>query len=62
MLRELVDAYPRAVRRDALATAVEMSASSGTFGQYLGELVRNGLVEKRGQQLVVASPNPDLLT
>lgn len=47
MLDVLVASYPEAMSRDDLAAAVQMSAASGTFSTYLGELQRNGLAEKR---------------
>lgn len=36
------------ISREALAQAIEMTASGGTFQTYLGELRRNGLVEVSG--------------
>lgn len=38
MLRELCDRFPQTVSADQLGAAVGMSASSGTFGTYLGKL------------------------
>jgi hypothetical protein len=48
MLDAAIEAYPDTFTRDQLAEYVEMNASGGTFGTYLSELVRNGLVEKTG--------------
>lgn len=46
MLDVIMGAYPRIVGREPLAEAVEMSSASGTFSTYLGDLTRNGLVER----------------
>lgn len=46
MLGLLVDAYPDALSKPDLAAALDMAASGGTFGAYLGTLRRNGLVEQ----------------
>jgi len=54
MLDVLVDAYPEQVEREALAAAVEMTATGGTFTTYLGTLRRNGLVEVTGSRVQAA--------
>jgi hypothetical protein len=44
MLRQLVGAYPRTLSREALAAAVGVSHTSGSFRNYLSELRRPGLI------------------
>lgn len=46
MLDVIMAQYPHEVYRDELAARAEIAATSGTFSTYLGELIRNGLVEK----------------
>jgi hypothetical protein len=48
MLEALVQAYPKALTRDALGAHTGYTASGGTFGTYLGTLRRNGLIEVDG--------------
>jgi len=55
MLGLLVDAYPDALSKPDLAAALDMAASGGTFGAYLGTLRRNGLVEQASDGGVRAS-------
>jgi uncharacterized protein len=45
MLEVLVQAYPKALTREALGEHTGYTASGGTFGTYLGTLRRNGLIE-----------------
>ena len=45
MLRTLVDNYPNKVSREDLGLYSEISHTSGTFGVYLSELKRNGLIQ-----------------
>lgn len=52
MLDAVMAAYPDGIDRETLGEQIEMSTSSGTFSTYLGELVRNGLAEKNGSELV----------
>jgi len=52
MLQALIRAYPEGLPRDVLAESAGMSAASGTFSTYLGELVRAGVAEKRGGLIV----------
>ena len=46
MLDILVGLYPRGLTRSALADQSDFTASGGTFGTYLGDLRRNGLIEE----------------
>lgn len=48
MLDELVRIYPDTITRDELGERAGYTASGGTFGNYLGVLRRNGLVEAEG--------------
>lgn len=48
MLDVLVANYPRALTREELGAAIDMTFSGGTFGTYLGVLKRNALVEVDG--------------
>jgi hypothetical protein len=47
LLDILVKAYPDSIPKEELAERAELTASSGTFGAYLGTLRRNGLAETR---------------
>ena len=55
MLRVLARNYPSPVEREALGEESQVSVAGGSFDTYLGELVRNGLAIKEGDQ-VKASP------
>lgn len=46
MLDAIAAAYPDGLDKEQLGEQVEMVTTSGTFSTYLGELTRNGLVEK----------------
>ena len=54
MLDVLVARYPHTLTREALAEAVEMEVTGGTFGTYLSTLRRNGLVEVDGATVAAA--------
>lgn len=45
MLDKLVEVYPRSLTKEELGEAAGYTASGGTFGSYLGNLRRNGLIE-----------------
>ena len=47
ILQVLIDAGPQGMTRDRLATAADLSPSSGTYSTYLGKLRSVGLVEGR---------------
>jgi hypothetical protein len=47
LLDILVEIYPDSISKNELAERAELTASSGTFGAYLGTLRRNGLAETR---------------
>ena len=49
----LVSAYPKWVQKARLAELVGMAFAGGTFNGYLGNLNRNGLIEKYGQDVRV---------
>ena len=49
MLDEVMRVYPRSIERAELGEAAGISTAGGTFSTYLGELVRNGLIERDGQ-------------
>jgi hypothetical protein len=51
MLDHLVQMHPGWITRDELATAVEMTASGGTFQKYLSMLRTNGLADVEGGQV-----------
>jgi hypothetical protein len=51
MLMALIAAYPHTLTRDELGTQVDMTATGGTFGTYLGTLRRNGLIEVAGDRV-----------
>ena len=55
ILEVLIDAGPRGMTRDAVATAAELSPASGTFSTYLGKLRSAKLIEGR-DPLVAAAP------
>lgn len=44
----MIEAWPRALARDELALAVNMSAAGGSFGTYLSRLASPGLIERDG--------------
>lgn len=50
MLQAIVDAGPRGIGRDDIAAAVGMSAAGGTFGTYLSDLRRNGLITEHDKR------------
>lgn len=52
MLTAVMQAYPGGLTREEISAAAGVTASSGTFSTYLGELRRNGLIEQRGAQFV----------
>lgn len=52
MLEAVVEAGPDGITRDELAGVIEMTASGGTFGTYLGILRRNGLVIVHGDRVI----------
>ncbi|MDN5797462.1 MAG: hypothetical protein L0H79_17165, partial [Intrasporangium sp.] len=52
MLDALIDAYPTALTREELGTAVDIVTTGGTFSTYLSDLIRNGLAERQGGALV----------
>lgn len=49
MLEVLAEVYPKAMTKEELGNAAEMSHLSGTFGTYLGRLRSLELVEGRGE-------------
>lgn len=55
ILEVLIDAGPRGMTRDAVATAADLSPGSGTFSTYLGKLRSAKLIEGR-DPLVAAAP------
>jgi hypothetical protein len=50
----LVAQYPRGYTRSELADAADLTSNAGTFGTYLGDLRRNGLVEDDGHTIRAA--------
>ena len=46
MLDALLAAYPDALSREELSVQADMAVTSGTFGNYLSTLKRNGLIEE----------------
>lgn len=54
MLEAILGAYPAGLTREQIAAAAEISASSGTFSTYLGDLRRNELVVSDGVQFVAS--------
>ncbi len=55
MLQALIDAGPRGMKRNDLASAADLSPNSGTFSTYLGKLRSAKLVDGR-ERLVAAAP------
>lgn len=55
MLEAIVAAGSRGLSRDAVADAVGMVKSGGTFNTYLGDLRRNGLINERDGTNVASS-------
>jgi uncharacterized protein len=51
MIDVLIDAYPRQMDRANLADRVNMTATGGTFANYLSLLKTNGLVEVSGRKI-----------
>lgn len=49
MLRALAEAYPKGLTKEEVAEAANISASSGTFGTYLGKLRTLELVTGKGE-------------
>lgn len=54
MLDLLVGVYPQGMDRNELGERSGFTASGGTFGNYLGSLRRNGLVESSGAQVTAS--------
>lgn len=54
MMDAVIDAYPSALTREELGAAADLETSGGTFGTYLSDLSRNGLVIKDGDQIVAS--------
>lgn len=52
MLDAIIAAYPAGLTRDELGEAAEIATTSGTFSTYLGDLTRNGLVQRSGGEIV----------
>lgn len=52
----VVSRYPEAIHKEELGEATDMSWKSGTFGTYLSQLRRNGLIESNGNA-ITASKN-----
>lgn len=48
MLEAVVAAGKDGISREAIADAVNMEKTGGTFSTYLGDLRRNGLITERG--------------
>jgi hypothetical protein len=51
MIDVLIENYPRAIDRANLADRINMTASGGTFANYLSLLKTNGLVEVQGRKI-----------
>lgn len=51
ILDVLIEVHPTDIAADELAARVGMEPSGGTFRQYVGHLVRNGLAERRNGHL-----------
>ncbi len=51
MLDVVIEAYPDSVTKEDLAIGAELTASAGTFSNYLSLLRRNGLVEISGSEV-----------
>lgn len=54
MLDVLIEHYPNRIDRQALAAAVNMAATGGTFNTYLSDLRRNGLADVHGSEVVAS--------
>jgi hypothetical protein len=52
MLTALIDAYPSGLTKEELGERAGIVTTGGTFTTYLGELTRNGLAERAGDQYV----------
>lgn len=48
MAEALIQAHPRALSKEELAHAVDMSASGGSFGTYLSRLAGPGVIDRSG--------------
>lgn len=64
MLEALIAAYPGALSREELGAAADIVTTGGTFSTYLSDLVRNGLAERDGGDVVATrilmhGPKPD---
>jgi hypothetical protein len=59
MIDVLIEHYPRQIDRANLADRVNMTATGGTFANYLSLLKTNGLVEVSGRK-IKASPTLSL--
>jgi uncharacterized protein len=55
MIDALIEAYPRQIDRANLADRVNMTATGGTFANYLSLLRTNGLVEVSGRKIKASS-------
>lgn len=55
MLKIIVEAGPEGIHREEMAIAAEMSATSGTFGTYMGYIRRNELATENGEKIWVAN-------
>jgi hypothetical protein len=51
LLDVLIDIYPKSISRSELAERTDLTASAGTFSNYLGTLRRNGLAEINADQV-----------
>lgn len=51
MLNALIEAHPYALTKEELGDATGIAITGGTFSTYIGELVRNGLAERRDGRL-----------
>jgi hypothetical protein len=52
MLDAIMAAYPAGLSREEIGAAAEITTTGGTFSTYLGDLTRNGLVDKRDGEYV----------
>jgi uncharacterized protein len=55
MIDVLIEAYPRQIDRANLADRVNMTATGGTFANYLSLLKTNGLAEVKGRKIGASS-------
>ncbi len=55
MLRAIAERYPASITREELGEVTSFTPSGGTFGTYVSELRRNGLIEIQGDD-IKASP------